>query len=117
MSLRKATADRNQEFVDAFSANDSFGMMMLLCELYEQEWRMWLLGSPDSVYKDELPEFRKQYLALRQKIKAGCDQYDISFEDVYRQRDEITMLNAQKGVPFFDDEGFPIGGFPDALEV
>jgi len=113
MDLHRTTADRNQEFADMFEANNAFGMGMLLCELHEQEWRMWLLGSPDSVYKDELPELRKQYLALREKIKKGCEQYNQSFEEVYQQRDQITKLNAQKGVPFFDDEGFPIGGFPE----
>jgi hypothetical protein len=115
MNLRKATTDRNQQFVDMFSTNDTMGFMMLLCELYEQEWRMWLVGSSD--YKLDLPELRRQYLALRKKIKDGCNQHEIPFEDVYKQRDEIVTLNAQKGVPFFDDEGFPVGGFPDESKV
>lgn len=114
MDLKKATIERNKAFVDSFSPTDAFGLGMLLVELYQQEWRMWLLGSPDSVYKDELPKFRKEYLALRQKIRDGCEQYDESFEELYQRRDEFVKLNAEKNVPFFDDEGFPIGGFPDA---
>lgn len=114
MDLKKATLDRNKAFVEAFSPTDTFGLGILLCELYQQEWRMWLIGSLDSVYKEELPNFRREYVALRKKIKDGCEQYEQSFEEIYQQRDQITKLNAQKGVPFFDDDGFPIGGFPDA---
>ncbi len=100
--LRDATVSRDQQFVEMYSDC----LPMLLCELFEQERRLWLLSMPDSAYKDEVPGLRKMYLELRARVKELCGD---EFEKTYKEEhaDSCCEVNG-KHPPMFDDEGFVI---------
>jgi len=110
--LVSATISTNNEFVeecfrDQNTENSFLVAGLLFTELFQQEWRIYLLSMPDSRYKKDIPSLRKEAVKLRNNLRErfGDDAFRKAY-DYFRQHCSYKVDG--RIVPQFNDREYPV---------